>query len=73
MNRFKCMKIRADVIPEEILEQYNLADTGCLFLEIRKDTDGLPQAGLLTNINPATYLTRYGYHPTKLTPGLWKH
>ena len=33
----------------------------------------LPQAGLLANVKLTKHLVKYGYHPTKYTPGLWTH
>ena len=33
----------------------------------------LPQAGLLANIKLTKHLANRRYHPTKYTPGIWKH
>ena len=34
---------------------------------------GFPQAGLLTNQLLKKRRSQYGFHPTKITPGLWTH
>ena len=34
---------------------------------------GLPQAGILANNKLKAHLSKFGYYPTKFTPGLWKH
>jgi hypothetical protein len=33
----------------------------------------LPQAGIITNQRLEKHLAKYGYKPTYLTPGLWRH
>ena len=76
MNRFEYMKVKEDFIPEEIREQYNLKDVvvdGWMYIEIRKDMFGLPQASLLVNITLKKNIANHGYYPTKYTPSLWKH
>ena len=45
MEQFKYMKIRAEVIPKEIMAQYNIAELVAdrwLYIEIRKIMYGLP-------------------------------
>ena len=57
MEQFEQMKIRAEVIPEEITAQYNLSGLVVdrwLYIEIRKSMYGLPQVGLLANIQLKT-------------------
>ena len=65
-----------NLIPEEIIVQYNLreiAHEGYVYIEIRKGMYGLPQAGILANKKLTKYLSGHGYSPTKRTPGLWTH
>ena len=53
IDHFEYMIIRAKLIPEEIMEQYNLAplvDNGWVYTRIRKGMYELPQAGLLASI-----------------------
>ena len=69
-------KIRLEVIPQEIIDQYNLHNIACddwVFIEIQKGMYGLPQAGILANNKLKAHLAKFGYYPTKFTPGLWKH
>ena len=76
MERFEYMKVKADIIPDEIMQQYMLepmVTDGWVYIEIRKGMYGLPQAGLLANLKLTKHLATHGYHPTKYTPGLWKH
>ena len=46
---------------------------GWIYIEIRKGVYGLPQVGSFANKKLTKHLAKYGYHPTKLTPGLWKY
>ena len=46
MERYEYMKISLDILPEEIITQYNLcqlASNGWVYLEIRKGMSGLKQ------------------------------
>ena len=46
------MKLRLNIIPEEILSQYNLQDVsvdGWVYCEIKKGMYGLPHTGKITN------------------------
>ena len=46
------MKLRLDIIPEEILSQYNFRDIavdGWVYCEIKKGMYGLPHAGKIAN------------------------
>jgi hypothetical protein len=49
----KYMRIRLDIIPEEIILAYNLRDIvdpdGWVYIEIRRGMYGLPQAGIWAN------------------------
>ena len=45
ITRFEYMKVKAEIIPEEIMEQYNLKDVVAdvwVYIEIRKGVYGLP-------------------------------
>jgi hypothetical protein len=47
------MRLRLNIIPEEIIVKYNLRDLvdeeGWVYIEIRKGMYGLPQAGIIAN------------------------
>ena len=59
MEWYEYMKMSLDIIPEEIIAQYqlhSLASDGWIFMEIRKGMPGLKQAGRIANdhqrVNP---------------------
>ena len=71
------MRIHIDLIPDEIIEQYQLRDIadaqGYVYIEIGKGMYGLPQAGILANKQLTERLADYGYYPCRHTPGLWRY
>eukprot|EP00957_Ditylum_brightwellii_P210327 15364848-Ditylum_brightwellii.AAC.1 len=76
MNRYKYMTIPYYLIPDEIKKQYeleNIVENDHVYVEIRRGTYGLPQAGKIANDQLFKHLAKYGYAPTKHTPGLWTH
>lgn len=76
MPRYEYMQLPLKTIPPEIIIQYKLdeiASNGTVYVEIRKGMYGLPQAGIIANQKLTRHLAKYGYHPTKHTPGLWQH
>jgi hypothetical protein len=76
MERYEYMRIPLDMIPQAIIDQYNLTPlihNGFVYVEIRRGMYGLPQAGRLANDQLIAFLAPHGYHPVPLTPGLWRH
>jgi hypothetical protein len=76
MERYEYMRIAVHLIPETIMQHYDLANkvkNGYVYLEIRKGMYGLPQAGIIANKLLRKRLAPHGYHECKHTPGLWKH
>ena len=76
MEIYEYMKLRVDIIPDEIVQQYklnNIAEDGWVYIEIRKGMYGLKQAGKLANVQLEEHLAKFGYAPTPMTPGLWRH
>ena len=70
------MVLPLDLIPNEIIEKYNLNDiahNGNVYMQINKGIYGLKEAGALANEQLQQHLAPYGYTPSKYTPGLWKH
>ena len=71
------MCIHIDLIPDEIINEYNLRDfvdeNGFVYMEINKGMYGLLQAGILANRQLTKFLAPDGDHPCTFTPGLWKH
>ena len=76
MARYEYMRIPIVMLPEGIIEQYNLRPlfhNGYVYVEIRRGMYGLPQAGRLANDQLIAVLAPQGYRPVPLTPGLWRH
>ena len=70
------MKLPLKIIPQEIVDQYNLQSLqvdGWVFIKIVKGMPGLKQAAKLANDRLVKHLQPYGYAPVKHTPYLWKH
>ena len=70
------MKFLINLIPTEIIKQYNLQDiqhNGWVYLEIVKGMYGLKESGKLVFDQLVKHLVPYGYAPYKYTTGLWKH
>jgi hypothetical protein len=77
MERYEYMRLRLDIIPQDIIDKYNLnkivdAD-GWVYVKICKGMYGLPQAGILTNKLLQKRIAIRGYHQYQHTPGLWCH
>jgi hypothetical protein len=53
MLEYEYMRLRLELIPDEIIDKYNLRDLvdnqGWVYIKIRMGMYGLPQAGILTN------------------------
>ena len=76
MDRYEYMCMPLKIIPEHIIEQYNLcekAKNGYVYMEIRRAMYRLPQAGILANRLLKQCLAKHGYYKDSHTPGLWKH
>jgi hypothetical protein len=76
MESFEYMRINIKLIPQEIIDQYDLlllVSDGHVYIEVQKGMYGLPHAGILANQLIARRLAIHGYHQTKFTPGLWRH
>ena len=70
------MKLPLRIIPQEIINQYNLMDTqvdNWVYIKIIKGMPGLKQAARLANDRLIAHLQPYGYAPVPHTPFLWKH
>ena len=62
-NRYEYINVPLDIIPEEIIQQYNLrnlAHKGFVYMEIQKFMYGLPQAGKISNDKLNLHLAKYG-------------
>jgi hypothetical protein len=75
-DSFEYMRIPTKLIPQEIIDHYNLlplVSDGHVYIEVQKGMYGLPQAGILANQLLACRVAIRGYHQTKFIPGLWQH
>jgi hypothetical protein len=76
LDRYEYMRLSIDIIPDKIIDEYNLrplVSNGYVYIEIRKGMYGLPQAGILANKLLTKRLALHGYAPTAHTHGLWRH
>ena len=77
METYEYMRLPLNIIPQDIINWYKLTklvhSDGYVYIEIQRGMYGLPQAGILANKQLQFFLAEDGYHPTKNTPGLWKH
>jgi len=76
MERYEYMFIPIAVIPQDIIDRYNLMDivhNGKVYVECRKTIYGLPQAGKLSNDVLVECLASQGYHQAEHTHGLFRH
>ena len=77
MERKEYFRIKIELFPEDVINEYNLRnqvdDKGYIFCEVHHEMYGLPQAGLLAQEQLITRLNKAGYTQSKVTPGFWKH
>ena len=77
MDRYEYMRMKLDMFPDDVIEEYNLRDkvepNGYAYIEVRKGMYGLPQAGLLAQKLLKKQLAKHGYKQSDVTPGLWTH
>jgi hypothetical protein len=78
LPNYEYMRLRLDIIPEEIILPYNLPATidpdRWVYIKIRKGMNSLPQAGILANNLLEQQLSARGcYQSVKHTPGLRHH
>ena len=77
MERYEYFKMKIDLIPEDIIEEYNLQnkvdDRGYVHCEVRRGMYDLPQAGLIAQEQLIKRLKKAGYFQSESSPGFWKH
>ena len=70
------MRIAADLIPQDFIEENSLQDKikdGYIYMRIIRGIYGLPQSARLVNELLKKRLEAYGCREVKHTPGLFKH
>lgn len=76
LPRKEYIKIPINIIPQEIIDLYNLMDLvvdGYVYVEVSKGMYGLPQAGRVASDELLPRLKAAGYTPTGRVPGLFRH
>jgi hypothetical protein len=77
MKEYEYMWLQLELIPNEIIRQYNLKnlvdEQGWVYVEIQMGMYGLPQAGILANKLVKQQLNVKGYYHCQHTPGLGCH
>ena len=71
------MLITLKIIPQEIIDAYNLTALvdyqGWIYMRIKKGVYGLKQARIIANQELVNHMAPFGYHLVQHTPGLWDH
>ena len=73
LDRPECARIQLSVMPQEIIDEYKLAQfehNGWIYFELSKGMYGLKQAGRLANDLLSKRLCKHGYYECATTPGL---
>ena len=76
MDRSEYARIKLSVIPQEIIDEYNLLDykhNWLIYFEIVRGCYWLPQSGCLANYLLHKRLNKEGCFEASTTPGLWRH
>ena len=76
MDRYEYMRMPIDLIPQEVIDHYDLlpkVKNGFVYMEIIRGMYGLPQAGVLANKLLKQRLSKHGYYEVPHTPGLFRH
>ena len=68
------MRIWLKIIPQEIIDAYNLTalvdNQGWIHMNTEKGMYGLKQDGIIANQELVKHMAPFGYHPVQHTPGL---
>ena len=70
------MKMKLKIIPQGIIDQYQLQDLeedGWVYMKIVKGIPGLKKSACLENERLWHHSAPDGYAPVQHTPSLWKH
>ena len=75
MAKHEYYKISINLIPQEVIDEYNLMDKqiNCfLYVRVEKGMYGLVQAVIIAHTALKEHLQPFGYEPAPITPGLWR-
>ena len=71
------MRIFLSLIPQEIIKEYDAMKFvdigGYVYVDVTGVIYGLSQSRRIANQDLQKHLAKYGCHPTRRTPGLWKY
>ena len=71
------MQFKITQIPQSIQDKYNLAPLvdpgGYVYVRIKGALYGLKESRRIANKDIVDHLASFGYHESKITPGLFKH
>ena len=77
LENFEYMRTPYDMIPQGIMNLYNLDeivnDDDFVYIEVQGGMHGFPQSGKLAHDELVKHLKPYGYEPMTCTPGLWSN
>ena len=75
MKYFQYMRIHKKIIPQEVLDEYDIIfdDRDFTYVEIRRDMYGLKEAGVIVFYQLFQKLKLFSYEPMPQTPVLWIH
>jgi hypothetical protein len=77
MKQYEYMRLKITNIPDEIIEEYKFhekaTEDGYVYCKTRRGVYGLPQAGIIAQVQLEERFGKYGYHQSKIIPGLWTH
>ena len=76
MQNYEYGHLPLELIPDEIVKQYDLARlavNGKVHFEIQKGMPGLKQAGIIAHERLSSHLRKHRCIQCKHTPSLWKH
>eukprot|EP00957_Ditylum_brightwellii_P114537 8733037-Ditylum_brightwellii.AAC.1 len=76
MERQEFMQLPLQIIPQEILEAYNLTSkvhNGKVYIQIKTSMYGIPQAKILANKLLTKRLAEHGYPSCQQNSSLWKY
>ena len=68
--------MKIDILPNDIIEKYNLPDivhNEYVYFKINMGMYGLPEAGILANKLLKKQLSKHIYYECQFTPGIYRH
>ena len=76
MDRYEYMKLPFDIIPQDIIDEYNLTNilrSGKSYIDIWKGVYGLQSSGIISHDRLKNHPEKRRWQPLTFTPGLWTH